>query len=219
MAAVTNNHNSVVELLLRTPNIDVNQKDGLGLCALHTAVSCAQVHKTWRYGARLVEYNEAVKLLLKVPNIDVNIVDPQGRSAVHHAVVYNNIEGLKLLLDVPGIDVNIVDDMGRSAVHWAVNQDNSKALKLLLSHPGLTSHTLNQKMDGFSRGQKNAKNKTPVKSAIQGNRLKCLSLLVADLRVDLDTKRDLRSRVDWGRPYQIKYGIPCYPWTLEEWAR
>ena len=216
MAAVTNNHNSVVELLLRTPNIDVNKKDGLGLCALHTAVSCAQVVKTWR---RTVEYNEAVKLLLNVPNIDVNIVDPEGRTAVHHAVVYNNIEGLKLLLDVPGIDVNIVDDMGRSAVHWAVNQDNSKALKLLLSHPGLTSHTLNQKMDGFSRGQKNAKNKTPVKSAIQGNRLKCLSLLVADLRVDLDTKQDLKSRVDCGRPYQIKYGIPCYPWTLEEWAR
>ena len=196
-----------------------NQKDGLGWCALHTAVSCARVVKTWRGNARLVEYNEAVKLLLKVPNIDVNIVDPEGRTAVHHAVVYNNIEGLKLLLDVPGIDVNIVDDKRRSALHWAVNQDNSEALKLLLSHPGLTALTLNQKLNWFSRGQKNAKNKTPVRSAIQGNRLKCLSLLVADLRVDLDTKQDLKRRMDCGRPYQIKYGRPCYPWTLEEWAR
>ena len=35
--AVRNNHNSVVDLLLSTPNIDVNLKDNKGGCALHLA--------------------------------------------------------------------------------------------------------------------------------------------------------------------------------------
>ena len=59
--AVFYDHISVVALLLKTPNIDVNQKDewGMGKSALHQAV----------------EYNkiEALKLLLNVPTIDVNI--------------------------------------------------------------------------------------------------------------------------------------------------
>ena len=40
MWAVIYNHNSVVALLLNTPNIDVNQKDNQGKCAL-----CCQTEK------------------------------------------------------------------------------------------------------------------------------------------------------------------------------
>ena len=39
MLALRNNHNSEVELLLKSPNIDVNQRDIWGSCALHLAVS------------------------------------------------------------------------------------------------------------------------------------------------------------------------------------
>ena len=62
MVAVENNHNSVVELLLKTPNIDVNLKSDWGNCALYHAV----------YYSR---NNEALKLLLDVPNIHVNSVN------------------------------------------------------------------------------------------------------------------------------------------------
>ena len=37
--AVYNHHNSVVELLLKTPNIDVNLKSTSGGCALRSAVN------------------------------------------------------------------------------------------------------------------------------------------------------------------------------------
>ena len=84
MRAVHKNHNSVVELLLKTPNIDVNQTNDWGVCALHGAVSGKN--------------KQVLKLLLNVPNIDVNIVDNKGKSAVYWAVTGNNIEGLKLLL-------------------------------------------------------------------------------------------------------------------------
>jgi len=64
MWAVMNNHNSVVELLVKTPNIDVNLKNDKGYCALHLAV--------WK------KNNEASKLMLNVPNIDVNLKDKKG---------------------------------------------------------------------------------------------------------------------------------------------
>ena len=75
MWAVENHYNSVVELLLKTPNIDVNLKEDGGWSALHRAVSRRN--------------NEALKLLLNVQNIDVNIVTNNGYSAVHLAVSKN----------------------------------------------------------------------------------------------------------------------------------
>ena len=165
MQAVKKNHNSVVALLLKTPNIDVNHKDDSeGCCALHRAVN--------------IENNEVLKLLFAVPNIDVNIVSILGESALLHLVIDNNIEGLKLLLNVPDSDVNIVDNDCASAVHWAVYKDNIEALKLLLSHPSLTALTLNKRDTryGFT-----------VMHTVMWNKLKHLALLTADLRIDLDT--------------------------------
>ena len=82
MRAVYKHHNSVVELLLKTPNIDVNQKDNYGRCALHLAME--------------TKNNEGLKLLRSVPNIDVNIVDNQSQTALHRAVRQKNIEGSNL---------------------------------------------------------------------------------------------------------------------------
>ena len=121
MWAVRNNHNSVVALLLNTPNIDVNLRiNRRGWCALREAVRS--------------ENNEALKMLLDLPNIDMNILnddyDDLG-GAVHRAVGGKNIEGLKLLLSVPSIDVNIVtigELAFRSALHVAVERNNIEAL-------------------------------------------------------------------------------------------
>merc|ERR1712037_853084 len=169
--AVIYQHNSVVALLLNTPNIDVNLKSGRdeGLCALHWAVNESN--------------NEAVKLLLNVPNIDVNIVNNSGESALHKAVHRHRNEALKLLLDVPTIDVNLVKFDGKSAVHHAVSENNIEGLKLLLSHPSLTAITLNMKDKHYGE--------TPVMLAMKlkgyRSRQVVVEVLVADPRVDLDT--------------------------------
>merc|ERR1712037_991273 len=179
--AVIYQHNSVVALLLNTPNIDVNLKSGRdeGLCALHWAVNESN--------------NEAVKLLLNVPNIDVNLVNFDGKSAVHHAVCENNTEVLKLLLNVPNIDVNIVDNNGCSAVHAAVErkthdyrecyEEDIEGLKLLLSPPSLTALTLNQKDKHYGE--------TPAMLATRmercSSRQVVIKLLTADPRIDLGT--------------------------------
>jgi len=168
MWAMINNHNSVVALLLSTPNINVNQKDNQGKCALHWAAQ-------WKNSEAL-----SLKLLLNVPSIDVNIVDKRGWSAVFRAVYRDNIKAVKLLLNVPTIDVNIVDKHGESAVHrTVVCGDNIEGLKLLLSHPCLTTLTLNQRERLYGD--------TPVTLAVKQNSSKHLKVLAADPRVDLDT--------------------------------
>ena len=127
--------------------------------------------------------NEALKLLLDVPNIDVNIVNNDGESALHVAASCDNSEAVELLLNVPNIDVNILDNQGMSAVHQCISGsmfgENIEVLKLLLAHPNLTTFTLNHK-DKFEHS-------TPVMEAVKMNRLEELAVLIADLRVDLDT--------------------------------
>merc|ERR1711971_841227 len=134
--AVFNNHNSVVDLLLKTPTIGVNWKNDEGWCALHFAV-------IGKYN------NEGLKLLLNVPTIDVNIgQNHHGESAVHTAVIEDNIQGLELLLNVPTINVNIVNNNGESAVYRAVQSKNYGALKLLLGVPTIDVNIVNN--DGES---------------------------------------------------------------------
>jgi len=197
MEAVRNKHNSVVEILLKTPNIDVNFKNERDSCALHLAVE--------------MKNNEALKLLLNAPKIDVNLKDNRGRCALHCAVSNHNNEALKLLLNVPNIDVNScsalqcavivdnrealkllllsvpsldvnsVEDCGQTALHLTIiySYNNIEALRLLLSHPSLTAHTLNKKNKD--------KGDTPVMLAVRKNKFEHLALLAADPRVDLDT--------------------------------
>ena len=85
MLAISFNHNSVVALLLKTPNIDVNQKNNWGAFALNNAV----------YNSNI----EALKLLLDFPSIDVNIVDNYGNSLVG----CHKLDVLKLLLSHQGL--------------------------------------------------------------------------------------------------------------------
>merc|ERR1712079_939769 len=84
METVAYKHNSVVALLLNSPNIDVNLKNNYGTCALHWAVNR--------------QNTEGLKMLLNVPNIDVNSVNNDGLCAVYCAAAENNIKELMLLL-------------------------------------------------------------------------------------------------------------------------
>jgi len=211
MEAVRNKHNSVVELLLKTPNIDVNLKDDRGSCALHLAV----------------RNNDALKLLLNVPNIDVNIVDGDCWSVLHWAIWANwpncpndTVEALKLLLNVSSLDVNIVNNNGETALHWAVKFSlKIETLKLLLNASNIDVNIVNKygetalhftvdkyidysenniealklllshpSLTALTLNQKEKKKgATPVMLAVKYNSLEARALLAADPRVNLDT--------------------------------
>ena len=132
--AVRNKHNSVVELLLKTPNIDVNQKDKWGFCALREAVS----KKNFRL----------LMLLLNSPNIDVNIVSNNGGSAIYWAVERNSPFSLYWLLnkhpDMTALTIN--QKNGRpvkknSPVMLAVKRHARHCLEVLATDPRVDLNT------------------------------------------------------------------------------
>ena len=121
-------HDSVVELLLKTPNIDVNQKDKRGFCALREAVS----KKNFRL----------LILLLNSPNIDVNIVSNNGGSAIYWAVERNSPFSLNWLLNkAPGLTALTINQKnGRpvkknSPVMLAVKRHARNCLEVLATDP------------------------------------------------------------------------------------
>jgi len=154
MWAVRNSHNSVVELLLKTPNIDVNIVNNYGHTALHCAVIVNNIEglkllhshpsltaltlnqKDKNFGATPVMWAvrsgelEQLALLAADPRVDLDtiVVDDDSWSMLHWAVRNDTIEAVKLLLNISRLDVNIVNNIGETALHWAVKF--SKKLRL-----------------------------------------------------------------------------------------
>ena len=152
MWAVMNNHNSVVDLLVKTPNIDVNLKGDSGLSfALTLAV------------AHIIENNiepgiEVLKLLLNVPNINVNSVTDDGQTALHLAVRKSNIEALKLVLSHPSLTALTLNQKdkkkGATPVMWAVKWDRLEHLALLADDPRVDLDTIDKEGRGLKQNSR-----------------------------------------------------------------
>ena len=95
---------------------------------------------------------------------------------------HNNV--VQVLLNHPEIDVNkISDELGWSALHWAVAVDNHEGLEALLAHQHLTTDAINHR-DHYGH--------SPIMEAVAYNAVNCFNLLVADPRMDLDTRDDFK---------------------------
>ena len=154
------NHVTIMRLLLEQPSIDVNVADKQRLTALHVAtqrgnvaavkllltdkrldVNCEDSHHITPLlmAASKPDKIEIFKLFLAEERVDMNWVSPNplnGDTTVLMCSSWNsNIEAVKLLLDDPRVDVNWMDSRGMSTLHVAAcNQNNVKLLKLLLAH-------------------------------------------------------------------------------------
>jgi len=117
--------NSMVALLLSTPNIDVNLKDNNGRTGLMRALTN--------------DYNSVVALLLNTPNIDVNQKDNKGKCALHFATEDRNNETSKLLLSHPSMTTLTINQKekryGYTPVMWAVEMNRLKHLEVLVADP------------------------------------------------------------------------------------
>ena len=145
MLAISFNHNSVVALLLKTPNIDVNQKNDWGSFALNNAV----------YNSNI----EALKLLLDFPSIDVNIVDNYGNSLMG---CLHKVDVLKLLLSHPGLTsltLNQKQKTGATPVMIAAMKNKLEHLAILAADLRVDLDT----MDKEGRGLEEIARWTPLK--------------------------------------------------------
>ncbi|KAK3691563.1 hypothetical protein LTR37_018572 [Vermiconidia calcicola] len=91
-----------VRVLLRSPTIDVNSRDGDGCTPLHLASS-----------------GEVAKRLLNDKRIDKNLEDYSGYTALHCAVLKCRLDVIKALLEA-GIDKTLEDDQGKAAAFYAI---------------------------------------------------------------------------------------------------
>ena len=108
---------------------------------------------------------------------DVNEEDQGATGGLMYALYNTHNDVVQLLLNHPQIDVNKVNRNGKGALHYAVVGVNQEGLAALLARQDLT--TINQRnRNGWS----------PIVHAVEWNAVNCFNLLVADPRLDLDTR-------------------------------
>ena len=99
MGAILGGHNSVVELLLSQPSLNVNSTTSIGATALHLA--CPNV--------------TGLRLLLADPRLtSINARDGFGNTPLMWAVSDGSVECVRELVMVEGVDLETRDDDGTS---------------------------------------------------------------------------------------------------------
>ena len=100
------NHMSILELLLRQPNIDINALDGHGNTALHYCVIGANI--------------EGMRLLLAHPEMrSLNIKNKDVHTPLMRAVCDGRVGLVEVLLGVEGIDLDTRDGWNRDLAGMA----------------------------------------------------------------------------------------------------
>lgn len=117
LLALQNEHQTVADLLLDQPNIDLKTQNTEGMTALMLAV--------WHQQER------AVRVLVG-RGVDVNHQDKDGDASVHGAALYGNAKILSLLLDA-GANPDIKNKLGGTALMWAASYGHDEIVSILLS--------------------------------------------------------------------------------------
>ena len=91
-SAVQNGSLNVLKVLLKQPNILVNERDDIGFTPIMIASKMG--------------FLDIIKELLNYPGIDYTIKDQAQRTILHHALQFGHIEICKLLLSLPDLDIN-----------------------------------------------------------------------------------------------------------------
>ena len=101
MYAVRFKHNSLVQLLLQQPGIDVNHQDIWGCTALYCSV--------------IGDNPEGLRLLLAHPRMgSINTRTNNGDTPLMNAIRYGSLSCVRELLRVEGVDLDTRDRQGRS---------------------------------------------------------------------------------------------------------
>ena len=186
--AVMRKHNTVVELLLGTPGIDINAEDGYnslcpGLTALHMAIPQDLTNNN--------NNPEGLALLVACKDLDLN--KPDHYSPLLCAVVNDAVECVQLLVSDPRVDPNIGPIWGcdnertQTPLMYAVKTSNEAAVlvPLLLANPRVSLNMIDHNDFGS----------TPLMRAVKENQREVVEMLLADARIDLST-RDTYERRD-----------------------
>ncbi|KAJ5419448.1 uncharacterized protein N7487_002998 [Penicillium crustosum] len=107
---------SMVKLLLRIPQVNINAQDIYGSTAL-----C------------LARGKQVKRLLLACDGVDVNATGLHQTGALHHAVTEADLSTTRILLQHAELDPNQTDDMGWTPLYHATDSGNLAMVELLLT--------------------------------------------------------------------------------------
>jgi ankyrin repeat protein len=124
--AAENGHDSVVDLLICQPTVNVNFV-WPGWFQDNTALTMAV-----RNG-----HLGVVERLLKGPDVKLHAPGPEGGTLLMRAAQYGQMEVVRSLITGPRVDVNEKDLEGRTALFWALKNEQTAVAEFLLSHPDL----------------------------------------------------------------------------------
>ncbi|KAJ4363902.1 hypothetical protein N0V83_009354 [Neocucurbitaria cava] len=119
--AIESGRREIVEVLLRTGQVDVNLGYGAGSTPLCLAAS--------RGHAQITD------LLLRTDKIDVNIVNIIGSTALHMGAENGHAEVVNLLLRTKKVEVDLENDAGNTPLSLGVLNGHAEVVRLLL-HTG-----------------------------------------------------------------------------------
>lgn len=126
-----------VEILLNTPNIEVNYVNCKYAGVLHCACYMGD--------------SESVKLILnhKEGKHLLNVGDLQGNTPLHHAILASSCEVIELLLALPEINVSPKnarwDDMTPLHIAAIPNEDNTQMIDILLRNKDIDCNIINKR--------------------------------------------------------------------------
>lgn len=205
----------MIEILLNTENIIVNQIDDHGNTALHKAVCMG--------------HDGVVQRLLAVEDIDLNAQDIQhGFTPLIVAALYNRKSIIEMLANKEGILMNKTDGCGHTALHKATTSHHIDMVNILLKNSKLSINQpdklnrntalhlavylnyadIAQVILNDVRVNVNAKNKyeqTPLHIAAYNNHLALVQILLKSKhKVTLDTSNNNRTE---GKHQKIKVKV------------
>ncbi|RWR02435.1 hypothetical protein ED28_08620 [[Pantoea] beijingensis] len=147
--AIQYDDEKMVNILLTSPNIDVNKTDQAGNAPLHLLLRDQPPRR------------HLAQSLLSDTRLNPNLKNAEGLSPLHmtsryrpmpfvhnqHQVtVYQpDMKAMEMLLKYPNIDVNLQDNhKGNTALHICAKSGNSKGIELLLRHPDINLNIKNR---------------------------------------------------------------------------
>lgn len=152
-SSMKGNSPACIDALLQYPasHIDINARDFLGNCVLHTAVQ-------W------LAYDAAMKVISMTNGSSLTYArNLAGKTPLHVAASQGSLRFIQMLLQY-GVDVNESDELGQTALVYAINGNKVEAVKYLLQ-------------ESASPSQQDSYGKTPLHCAVENKNIECVKVL------------------------------------------
>ncbi|WP_373533278.1 ankyrin repeat domain-containing protein [Vampirovibrio sp.] len=206
--AAANGKMEILDALLRTPGIEINQASPTLGTALNMAAMCGRrdiirrllkekelnvnslsshgrtpLHDVVTLGITEVSAVDCVKELIQAPQTNLNQGDMYGNTPLHDAITEEAADCVKVLTEAPRINLNQTNNSGDTPLHVAVETGNMDIIKHLLN-----------RAESINFAQANHSGDTPVLTAIDlRNTPAALAIIQAAVTHNKPISTDIRT--------------------------